>query len=223
MRDEAAVLAAPESILDRDVRLTIDANRSAPVRLTVPDRDATGVLATIDYYFGADAAYSFGMFSDNYDGFRSGQIGAAVAVERFVASFAAEWADAEAASSRYLYAVAAAVPGRMPTGFVRDYRRRDLAVVVQEFAASGGGLLAERSVFADVGYNTGGWASAADRYARPAGGVRQHRRRALGLLHRIRHAGAGPALAGRPGRQPAGVRRAVPAAGSTATGGTPRR
>ncbi|MFX0591741.1 S8 family serine peptidase [Melissospora conviva] len=160
VRDEAAVLAAPELILDRDVRLTIDANRSAPVRLTVPDRDATGVLATIDgNYFGADAAYSFGMFSDNYDGFRSGQIGAAVAAERFVASFAAQWAEAEAASSPYLYAVAAAVPGRMPTGFVRDYRRRDLAVVVQEFAASGGGLLAERSVFADVGYNTGGWAS----------------------------------------------------------------
>ena len=101
-------------------------------------------------------------------------------------------------------------PGGCRPGSSRDYRRRDLATVVQRFAAPGGGLVAERSVFADVGYNTGGSASILPT-AVPGQRVEYYNTDGVrwDSVHRLRHAGAGPALAGRAGRA-AAVRARVP-------------
>ncbi len=44
----------------------------------------------------------------------------------------------------------------MPTGFVRDYARRDLATVVHQFRGGYPGMAAERIVFPELEYNVGG-------------------------------------------------------------------
>ena len=159
-RRESAMMVMPELTVDTHRRVTIDANRSAAVRMTVPQRGAIGVLATVETNFigdGGSFGYGAGLIGDTYEGMRVGQVGPAVSADVFVASFTAQWAGPEVTNSQYLYATVEAVPGRMPTGLVRHYQRREFATVKQEFAALGGGLLAERGVYGEFDADFLGW------------------------------------------------------------------
>jgi hypothetical protein len=51
--------------------------------------------------------------------------------------------------SPYLYATNEIFPGRFPTGFQRDYQRRELAKVTHEFRGGFPGLVNERTVFGE--------------------------------------------------------------------------
>ncbi|WP_328343154.1 S8 family serine peptidase [Micromonospora sp. NBC_00421] len=155
-----ALLSQPELVVDGDTALTIDARRTGPVRMTVPQADAKVVLVDVAANFFTDdgGSYSFGVGSDTFGGVRTGQLGGTVTDKRFISSFSSQWADLDVAHSPYLYALSEVVPGRLPTGFTRDYRPRDLATVVHKFHDAYPELEAERLVFPDNGYNTGGWA-----------------------------------------------------------------
>ncbi|NBE80643.1 S8 family serine peptidase [Micromonospora sp. NEAU-HG-1] len=154
----ATVLARPEMIVDRALRLTLDARTAKPVLNTVPQRGATPRLVDVStVFFGADQSiYGFSLWSDGFEGLTSGQVGPASTPERFVATIGSQWAEQGAASSPYLYALLEAFPGRMPTGFVKHYRSRDLATVVHTFRDAYPGLEAERMVLGELEYNTGG-------------------------------------------------------------------
>ncbi|WP_405104796.1 S8 family serine peptidase [Micromonospora sp. NBC_01405] len=154
----ATMLARPELVVDRALRLTLDARTAKPVLNTVPQRGATPLLVDVSaIFFGADeSTYSFSLWSDGFEGLTSGQVGPASTPERFVATIGSQWADRQAASSPYLYALLEAFPGRMPTGFVKHYRSRDLATVVHTFRDAYPGLEAERMVMGEPEYNTGG-------------------------------------------------------------------
>ncbi|MFI9639458.1 S8 family serine peptidase [Micromonospora sp. NPDC051925] len=156
-----AMLAQPELVVDGDKAVTIDLRRAKPVRMTVPQADAKLALADISAnFFSADGgSYGFGIVSFyTFDGLSTGQLGSPVSDEQFVSTFSSQWADLDAAYSPYLYALSEAVPGKLPSGFVRDYGRRDLATVVHKFRDPYPGTEAERMIFPDAGYNTGGWA-----------------------------------------------------------------
>ncbi|MGW3897845.1 S8 family serine peptidase [Micromonospora profundi] len=152
-----SMLAQPELTVERDTRITIDARRTKPVRTTIPERGATPELIDVSSVFSADdgSVYGIGIWTDTFTGLTTGQIGKPVSAARFVATVSSQWIRPGTAPSPYLYALAEAVPGRMPTGFVRNYARRDLATVVHRFRGGYPGLEAERLVFAELGYNTG--------------------------------------------------------------------
>ncbi|MER7458502.1 S8 family serine peptidase [Micromonospora sp. NPDC126480] len=153
------MLAAPELVVDRDRAVTLDARTAKPVRTTIPRPGATPALVDLSsVFFGSDGSiYNVGLWADSFDGLTTGQAGGGrVSDETFVATVSSQWADLEAAHSPYLYALSEAIPGRMPTGFVRHYRASDLATVLHRFRGGYEGMLAERFVLPVLEYNTGG-------------------------------------------------------------------
>ncbi len=153
------VLARPELVVDRDRTLTVDARAAKPVVTTVPQRGAAPALIDVGaiFYPTNGGFFGFGLWTDTFDGLATGQVGGgSVSAERFVATVSSQWADLDATTSPYLYALSEAVPGRMPTGFVRHYRAGDLATVVHRFRGGYQGLVAERLVLPRLEYDTGG-------------------------------------------------------------------
>ncbi|MBM0238619.1 hypothetical protein JNW88_18315 [Micromonospora sp. ATA32] len=152
-----SALAQPELVVDRNKRITVDARKARPVVTTVPQRSATPLLVDIGAnFFGVDASYSLGLWSFDFAGLSSGQLGRSVSAQQFVGTVSSQWADGQAPSSPYLYALSEGFPGRMPTGFVRHYRSTDLATVVHRFRGGYPGMSAERAVFPELEWNTGG-------------------------------------------------------------------
>ncbi|GAA2219401.1 S8 family serine peptidase [Micromonospora olivasterospora] len=154
----ATALSQPELVVDRPLRLTVDARTAKPVVTTVPQRGATPLLVDVSsVFYGADqSVYSFGLWNDGFEGLTVGQLGPDSTPEAFVSTIGSQWVDREADSSPYLYALLEAFPGRMPTGYERHYRSRDLATVVHTFRDAYPGLEAERAVMGEPEYNTGG-------------------------------------------------------------------
>ncbi|MEU4566881.1 S8 family serine peptidase [Micromonospora sp. NPDC023956] len=141
------LLAQPELTLDRDTRITVDARRSGPVRMTVPEVSAVPAMADVVVHLTAEPGdYSFGVSGNDFTGVRSGRIGGGTPAAGFVSSISSQWLHGEADVSPYLYALSETFDGTVPTGFVRDYRRRDLAAVHQRFHGSPG-VAADRTVF----------------------------------------------------------------------------
>ncbi|MGQ5261783.1 S8 family serine peptidase [Micromonospora sp. ZYX-F-536] len=152
-----SLLMQPEVTIERDTRIVVDARRSKPVRTTVPDRTAVPQLIDLSGNFNAEdgSGYGVGLWADTFTGLTSGQLGKPISADRFVATVSSQWTRSDPANSPYLYALAEAIPGRMPTGFVRDYTRRDLATVVHRFRGGYPGMEAERIVYPALGYNVG--------------------------------------------------------------------
>ncbi|WP_370461921.1 S8 family serine peptidase [Micromonospora sp. ALFpr18c] len=153
-----SLLAQPDVAIEQDTRIVVDARSAKPVRTTIPDRNAVPQLIDLSGNFTAEdgSAYGIGLWAETFTGLTSGQLGKPVAADRFVATVSSQWTTPDTANSPYLYALAEAIPGRMPTGFVRDYARRDLATVVHRFHDGYPGTEAERIVYPVLEYNVGG-------------------------------------------------------------------
>ncbi|MGC4827881.1 S8 family serine peptidase [Micromonospora arida] len=153
-----SMLMQPEVTVERDTRIVVDARRAKPVRMTIPDRTAVPQLIDLSGNFTADdgSAYGVGLWAETFTGLTSGALGKPVPADKFVATVSSQWTTPDTANSPYLYALAEAIPGRMPTGSVRDYARRDLATVVHQFRGGDPGLAAERIVLPELEYNVGG-------------------------------------------------------------------
>ncbi|MEU4779287.1 S8 family serine peptidase [Micromonospora sp. NPDC023633] len=155
----ATQLVQPELVVGGDTRITLDARRGKPIEMSVPQRSATPALVVTEASFLAEAgSYTFGLLDSDFDGLFTAGLGQPVPAQRFVATVSSQFADLEAASSPYLYALNEAVPGRMPTGFVRHYRAKDLATVTHRFNGGSPGLVTDRLVFAHRDPDLGGWA-----------------------------------------------------------------
>ncbi|TBL31040.1 peptidase S8 [Verrucosispora sp. SN26_14.1] len=157
--EESAFLVRPELAVTRDTTVTVDARRAKPVRMTVPQRSATPALVDISANFLLDdGGASYGLLAFDFTGISTGQLGRPVSPKRFLGTVGSQWADVEAESSSYLYALAESVPGRMPTGLIRNYRKGDLATVTQKFRSGYPDTVAERAVYPVHEVNVGGWA-----------------------------------------------------------------
>ncbi len=149
----ATDLVAPELMIDRDRAITVDARTAKPIRVTVPRRDATpAVVGISSSFYNADGdSVNLSLRAADFDDITVGQIGnGSVSDEIFAATISSQWADLEAAHSPYLYALSETIPGRAPTGFVRDYRKGDLATVQHRFHGGYEGMVAERYVVATL-------------------------------------------------------------------------
>ncbi|MEV2238527.1 S8 family serine peptidase [Micromonospora sp. NPDC049891] len=157
--EELVLMAQPELVVESDAEAVVDARTAKPVRMTVPDRSATPALVAVDANFLLDDwSAGFGALADDFGVLFTGQVGGRTAADHFFAVFSSQFADLEAASSSYLYALAEMVPGRMPAGLTRNYRSSDLATVKQTFRDGYPGTLAERMSFALFEPDLGGWA-----------------------------------------------------------------
>ncbi|RKN39888.1 peptidase S8 [Micromonospora endolithica] len=154
-----SMITRSELLVDRDRTVVADARRAKPVRMSVPRRSATPLLATVVADFLVDdGGYSFTMLGDDFTGLANHHSGPVVPASRFVGTIGSQWADREAESSPYLYALTEPFPGRLPTGFDRHYRARDLATVTHRFQGGYAGLVVERTVYPEL-ENVGGWAA----------------------------------------------------------------
>ncbi|WP_433535602.1 S8 family serine peptidase [Micromonospora sp. CA-249363] len=153
-----SLLMQPVVTIERDTRIVVDARRARTVRTTIPDRDATPQLIDVSGNFTAEdgSGYGVGLWAETFTGLTSGALGRTVSDDQFVATVSSQWTRPGTTGSPYLYALAEAIPGRMPTGFVRDYRRSDLATVVHRFLGAYAGMEAERTVYPVLEYNVGG-------------------------------------------------------------------
>ncbi|MCG5469043.1 S8 family serine peptidase [Micromonospora sp. LAH09] len=157
--DRAAQLAQPELAVDGDTAVTVDARTAKPVRMAVPEPSAAPALVDIGVAFlSGDGYYGFGLLAFDFTGLTTGQLGRPVSGKRFVATIGSQWIKPEVEESPYLYALAESIPGRMPTGFDRTYRNRDLASVTHQFRGGYPGLVADRVVFPHLDPDLGGWA-----------------------------------------------------------------
>ncbi|MEV4120902.1 S8 family serine peptidase [Micromonospora sp. NPDC049645] len=158
--DGLAQLAQPELVVDADTAVTVDARKARPLRVAVPERSAVPAVVDVGAIFLGDEGryYGFGVVSPDFSGLATGHLGRAVSTERFVATVASQWAQPEVAVSPYLYALAESFPGRMPTGFEKTYRSRELASVTHQFRGGYPGLVADRVVFPHLEPDLGGWA-----------------------------------------------------------------
>ncbi|WP_074314304.1 S8 family serine peptidase [Micromonospora cremea] len=157
--DGLAQLAQPELIIDGDTTLTVDARKARPVRTAVPERSAAPALVDIgaNWVTGDGDYYGFGVISVDFTGLTTGHLGRAVSGDRFFATVSSQWRQPEVANSPYLYALAEKFPGRMPTGFDKTYRSRELASVTHQFRGGYPGLVAERLVFPHLDPDLGAW------------------------------------------------------------------
>ncbi|MGC4767968.1 S8 family serine peptidase [Micromonospora sp. DT44] len=153
-----SLLMQPVLTIERDTRIVVDARRAKPVRTTIPDRNAAPELIDVSGNFTAadGSGYGIGLWADTFTGLSSGQLGKTVSADQFVSTVSSQWIKPGTPDSPYLYALAEAIPGRMPTGFVRDYARSDLAAVVHRFLGGYAGMEAERTVYPVLEYNVGG-------------------------------------------------------------------
>ncbi|MGW0436327.1 S8 family serine peptidase [Micromonospora sp. NPDC003197] len=162
-RIDLATLVQPELMLSRDTTITLDARNAKPVQMTVPEPSAVTALAYLGHtYLAPDLPYDFGAMSPDLEGLSIGHLGKVLPDTEFAASVAAQWlkvnSEGEFTNSPYLYSVSEAIPGRVPTGFVRHYRKQDLATVRQDLRGTvppNGGLV-YRGAIPVHPYNMGG-------------------------------------------------------------------
>jgi len=155
-RDEAefdsAVLVHPDFTLAEDATVTFDARKAKPVRATVPDESAQTALVDLSFAYKTDfGGLGVGVVYSSFDGIASAQLGGRVPADQFVSALAHQWAQPDGegwfANSPYLYAITEVFPGRLPTGYRRDYRHRDLGTVRNGFRGVPTGTMSERAVF----------------------------------------------------------------------------
>ncbi|MGW0436328.1 S8 family serine peptidase [Micromonospora sp. NPDC003197] len=135
---DLAVIAQPELALTRDTTITLDARLAKPIEVSVPEPTAALALGTVGYAFSTPFwVGNFSVLTDDFATVTVGQLGRAVPSSQFASSVTSQWARPDGSGwfqdSPYLYSVSEAIPGRLPNGFVRHYRQRDLATVRHEF------------------------------------------------------------------------------------------
>lgn len=137
---DTAVLVRPELEFTGDQSLSFDARRARPVSLTVPERSAGVALAEVThtYFISPARIFVYSVLESSFEGISSAQIGPSSSGEKLIGAIGGQWAKLDAdgapvAHSPYLYSVRQIFPGRLPTGYRRDYGPGDLATVRHEF------------------------------------------------------------------------------------------
>lgn len=159
---DAAMLARPELVVDRDTSLVFDARQGRPIRVTVPNPSAAPALIDISANWVTEfGGFGSSLLASSFDGLSSAQVGTDTSPV-FNGGVASQWADpgadGEFRNSRYLYGISDAFPGRFPTGYARHFRDRDLATVRNDFRGTTPGQSVYRIVYPTYEEPVGGWA-----------------------------------------------------------------
>ncbi|WP_199923950.1 S8 family peptidase [Streptomyces scabiei] len=130
-------LSRPTLTVDRKISLTLDARRTKPVDITVPDTAAEPALAAPEFALTVGGnRYSFGWLLDTYEGFRTAHLGPKTTGGRLTQSWAGQWTRGDTAQ------YAAATGGRvekLATGYTKRWKKGELATVKTGLGASSTG------------------------------------------------------------------------------------
>ncbi|WFE23891.1 S8 family serine peptidase [Solwaraspora sp. WMMD937] len=161
---ELAVLVRSNLRLDADRTVLFDARTARPVRMTVPESTARPALVDVSFqYRTPHAGAGIGVLADTFDGLTAAHEGGPSGAGEFTASIASQWLRPDGADgfadSPYFYGLSELFADRLPTGFTRHYRPRDLATVRHRFRGVSHGDRTDRLVFPGHGErDIGGWA-----------------------------------------------------------------
>ena len=136
---DVSALAQPLFLLDRDTEIVLDARTAKPMRVRVPEPSAESAVAVVLYERRAPEGLGIigALLAPNLEHINTAQLGSSVPDEELVSSVHSQWAKPGAAGifrdSPYAYHLAWFQRGRYWTGFDREVRRSDLAVVQGEY------------------------------------------------------------------------------------------
>jgi subtilisin family serine protease len=157
-------LVQPSIALTKNTTVVLDARAAKPVKVTVPHPGASVAIADVGYdRVSADGRRGLSSSSLLFDftGVHTAQFGPALPPEQMTGHVASQWAKQDEnqsfAKSPYLYGQADSTPGVYPTGFVRNVKARELAVVEQSINATSDRQV-ERTVHGNAPYMGGSWA-----------------------------------------------------------------
>ncbi|WP_338118046.1 S8 family peptidase [Streptomyces coryli] len=155
-------LGVPHLNVSKKQTLTLDARTAKPVDITVPDKKAESTFAAPEFSVdGADGGISFGIWMNDYDGFRSAHAGAAPLKGSLYQAFPAYFRSGEDGPEYHL--VYGGKVSRLADGFVRHAGKRDLAKVTAVLGASMAGKSGHLMAMAYVPGSSGGTAISYDR------------------------------------------------------------
>lgn len=143
--------------------VVLDARAAKPVKVTVPNAEASRAIAYVGYdRTSADGLRRLGMSRPVLDsaGIYTAQLGPALPPEQMLGHVGSQWGKRDEnqsfARTPYLYGLLDLTPGIYPTGFVRNVKAEDLAVIDQHINAISDGKV-ERTVFGLAPEVSGHW------------------------------------------------------------------
>jgi subtilisin family serine protease len=136
---DVSALAQPLLELNQDTEVVLDARKAEPMRVRVPEPSAQSAAAIVLYERSAPDGLGLAasVAAPRLDHIYTAHLGASVSNGEVVSGLHSQWGKPGAAGifmdSPYAYHLAWFERGRYWTGFDRDVRRRDLAVVHGEY------------------------------------------------------------------------------------------
>ncbi|WP_238161300.1 S8 family peptidase [Kribbella antibiotica] len=130
-------LAQPNLRLDKDTTVVFDARSAKPIKITVPTPGAAplAVGVGVDRAAAGGRRLQWAIIVDSPGGssLHTAQVGPDLPPEAMIGSISSQWAqpgaDGKFVNSPYVYGLMNKFPGKFPTGFQRDVKAKDLAVV----------------------------------------------------------------------------------------------
>jgi subtilisin family serine protease len=134
---DASALAQPLFELTQDTEVVLDARPAKPMRVRVPEKSAESAAAVVLYERRGPETFVGALFAPNLEHLYTAHLGAAVPEDEVVSSVHSQWGKPGPAGifadSPYAYHLVWFERGRYFTGFDRNVRRDDLAVVRGEY------------------------------------------------------------------------------------------
>lgn len=157
------LLAYPRLVVDGDRSVAVDAREGGPISVSVPDRSAAPTLSAVNADMTTEeSGLSFSVLADSFNDVFSGQLGPDQSVAGFSSTVNSAWArpDQEGGftGTPFTYDLAWFEVGRMLTGFTREVRQRDLAVIRAAHAVDVPGAQGWKTSFPLHPQAPGGWA-----------------------------------------------------------------
>ncbi|GHC33496.1 hypothetical protein GCM10010348_70500 [Streptomyces anthocyanicus] len=120
-------LAQPKVSVTRNTSVTLDARKTKPVDITVPDKKATPLFASVDYELKTkDSSHRSGWWLESYNGFASAHVGPRLPKGVLTQQWDAHWYKGD--DEQYSIAMVSGVD-KLATGYTRRYKASDLATV----------------------------------------------------------------------------------------------
>ncbi|MGW1612783.1 S8 family peptidase [Streptomyces sp. NPDC002285] len=130
-------LAQPKLDIAKDTTVTVDARKTKPVNITVPDTAAKSYFAAPGYTVEAgNSTWGFGWWMDSYDGFRSAHLGPQITDGTLSQQWDGHWI--KGADKQYSTTTGSVVK-QLATGYTKRYKAADLATVKVNAGASTSG------------------------------------------------------------------------------------
>ncbi len=155
-----AVVTQPKLTVSKDTVVDVDARIAKPVRVSVPEPAAEGVLGeySVTRWAGQrSTGYGLVYFSDFGDTLTTGQLGPDVAPEELTSRMGVQWRGTPSGGTPINYRFGSSWAGKVPTGHVRDLGKNDFAEVKTTVGPSPDGRRHAQALLATDPDGGGGW------------------------------------------------------------------